>query len=195
VHWCQNARVVDDGGDAPCWAEQVCDACGALVEDSHVCPQVARPLPRRIVGFHQDQVGDWVAELSCLHDQHVRHRPPFQVRPWVELAEGRAGRLGAEIDCLPCARGELPEGLNVVRTAGPFDAASLPAGLLKDHVVADGTWGCLRVIGGNVTFSLRTEPPTIVRLGAGDQQAIPPGLPHGLTLDGPVRLAIDFLKR
>jgi len=81
----------------------------------------------------------------------------------------------------------------VTRTAGPFDEATLPAGLLKDHVVADGMWGCLRVIEGRVTFSLHTEPPTIVHLGAGDRQAIPPGLPHALILDGPVRMAIDFL--
>jgi tellurite methyltransferase len=209
----ETARVVDDVGDMPCWAERVCDACGALLEDaSHLCPQVNRPLPlplpptlpplplplplplpRSIVGFHQDEAGDWVAELSCLHSQHVRHRPPFQVRPWVERAEGRAGRLGTEIDCPLCARAELPGGLTVTRTAGPFDAASLPAGLLKEHMVAEGRWGCLHVIEGNVTFSLNTKPSTIVRLGAGDRQAIPPGVPHALTLDGPVRLTIDFL--
>lgn len=63
--------VVDQGGDAPCWAEQVCDACGALVGDGgHRCPLETQPIRRSIVGFHQDPVGDWVAELSCLHDQH-----------------------------------------------------------------------------------------------------------------------------
>ncbi|MHB8295114.1 MAG: DUF3565 domain-containing protein [Acidimicrobiales bacterium] len=34
---------------------------------------------RRIVGFRGDAEGDWVAELSCWHSQHIRHRPPFQV--------------------------------------------------------------------------------------------------------------------
>jgi len=38
---------------------------------------------RAIDGFHQDEVGDWVAELRCGHGQHVRHHPPFWVRPWV----------------------------------------------------------------------------------------------------------------
>ena len=47
-----------------------------------------RPIPgpliqRRIVGYHQDQLGDWVAELECGHGQHVRHDPPWQVREWV----------------------------------------------------------------------------------------------------------------
>ena len=57
---------------------------------------------RRIVGFHQDEVGDWVAELECGHSQHVRHDPPFVSRPWVVTEEGRAERLGTTLDCPPC---------------------------------------------------------------------------------------------
>ena len=57
---------------------------------------------RHITGFHQDGVGDWVAELSCLHSQHVRHRPPFQERRWVLDAESRTARIGTELDCALC---------------------------------------------------------------------------------------------
>jgi tellurite methyltransferase len=57
---------------------------------------------RAIVGFHRDEVGDWVAELDCGHQQHVRHRPPFQERPWVVDAEGRAGRVGTPLPCRLC---------------------------------------------------------------------------------------------
>jgi hypothetical protein len=57
---------------------------------------------RRIMGFHQDDEGDWVAELECGHTQHVRHRPPFQERPWVTTTDGRAGRVGSELDCPLC---------------------------------------------------------------------------------------------
>ncbi len=32
---------------------------------------------RRITGFAQDDVGDWVALLDCHHRQHVRHHPPL----------------------------------------------------------------------------------------------------------------------
>jgi hypothetical protein len=60
-------------------------------------------------GFHQDDAGDWVAELSCGHTQHVRHRPPFVERPWVTTAAGRAGRIGAEIECRLCDEGEPPQ--------------------------------------------------------------------------------------
>lgn len=150
---------------------------------------------RKIVGFHQDEEGDWVAELSCLHGQHMRHRPPFQERAWVQTASGRAEAVGADVECPLCDRAELPEGLRRVRTAGPFDADTLPAGLRKAHRVADGTWGHLRVIEGSVGFSMETDPPIRTRLGAGGTQPIPPGVPHAVSVDGPALLAVDFLVR
>jgi hypothetical protein len=58
---------------------------------------------RRIVGFHQDEERHWVAELECGHTQHVRHDPPWQVRPWVVSPEGRRGRLGTTLACRRCA--------------------------------------------------------------------------------------------
>ncbi|HZT65456.1 MAG TPA: DUF3565 domain-containing protein [Acidimicrobiales bacterium] len=148
---------------------------------------------RQIVGWHRDEVGDWVAELSCLHNQHVRHRPPFQERPWVQTHEGRGTRLGTEIECPLCDRAELPEGLRLARTAGPFDQDSLPAGLRRDHRVAERTWGRLRVTSGSVGFAMGTDPPVERRLEAGDDQPIPPGVPHALRVGGPVTLQVDFL--
>jgi tellurite resistance-related uncharacterized protein len=147
---------------------------------------------RVIIGFHQDDEGDWVAELDCLHNQHVRHRPPFQERPWVLDEAGRAGRLGAALDCPLCDRAEFPEGLVSARVAGPFDDVTLPAGLRRAHRVAERTWGCLRVLEGSVEFTMEVEPPLTVELQAGDRQAIPPGVAHAVVVDGPVRLTIEF---
>ena len=59
-------------------------------------------VPRRIRGFRQDDQGHWVAELECGHSQHVRHVPPWQSRPWVTTAEGRAGFLGKTLGCVLC---------------------------------------------------------------------------------------------
>ncbi len=56
-------------------------------------------MQQRIVGFHQDEEGQWVAELECGHTQHVRHEPPWQVREWTQTEEGRRGRLGTCLDC------------------------------------------------------------------------------------------------
>ena len=59
-------------------------------------------MPRRIVGFHKDAQGDWVADLECGHGQHVRHDPPWWNRPWVVTPEGRQGRIGESLDCRLC---------------------------------------------------------------------------------------------
>ena len=70
-----------------------------------------RGVPRSIVGFHVDDVGDWVADLQCGHSQHVRHDPPWQNRPWVVTPEGRARFLGTELRCVVCLErgGDQPE--------------------------------------------------------------------------------------
>lgn len=148
---------------------------------------------RTISGFDPDEAGDWVARLSCLHRQHVRHRPPFQERPWVLTEAGRTAHIGTPIDCPPCDRAELPDGLRTVRTAGPFDQDTLPAGLRRDHRVAEGTWGYLRVLEGSVGFVLASEPPIRVTLAAGDGQPIPPSVPHHVVIEGPAVVAVDFL--
>ncbi len=63
----------------------------------------SRVIPdRRILGFHQDHEGHWVAELECGHTQHVRHTPPWQVRPWVLSDAGRRGRIGTVLPCPAC---------------------------------------------------------------------------------------------
>jgi hypothetical protein len=60
--------------------------------------------PRLIVGFHQDEENHWVAELECGHSQHVRHDPPWQLRPWVKSPEGRESFIGKTLACVECAR-------------------------------------------------------------------------------------------
>lgn len=59
-------------------------------------------MQRAMVGFETDEVGDWVALLECGHRQHVRHRPPWQERPWVLTAEGRQERVGSPLECHEC---------------------------------------------------------------------------------------------
>jgi hypothetical protein len=61
---------------------------------------------RTISGFHQDEHCDWVADLACGHTQHVRHRPPWEMRPWVVNKEGRNEHLGSVLLCKKC--GEEP---------------------------------------------------------------------------------------
>ena len=63
---------------------------------------------RRIVGFHQDDERHWVADLDCGHSQHVRHEPPWQLRPWVITVEGRRERVGSTLECRLCDEPPLP---------------------------------------------------------------------------------------
>jgi hypothetical protein len=55
-----------------------------------------------IIGFHQDEQGDWVADLACGHTQHVRHRPPWELRQWVTTEEGRRAHVGKILPCKKC---------------------------------------------------------------------------------------------
>lgn len=57
---------------------------------------------RRITGFHLDEEQHWVAELECGHGQHVRHDPPWQLRPWVTSEGTRRAYLGTSLDCRLC---------------------------------------------------------------------------------------------
>jgi hypothetical protein len=59
-------------------------------------------IPRKITGFRQDERRDWVAELECGHTQHLRHDPPWQIRPWVATPEGRSAHIGSKLYCAKC---------------------------------------------------------------------------------------------
>ncbi len=59
-------------------------------------------MKQRIIGFHQDEHGDWVADLACGHGQHVRHTPPWSERPWVVTPQGREQKLGETLACKKC---------------------------------------------------------------------------------------------
>jgi hypothetical protein len=59
-------------------------------------------MKQSIVGYHKDEEDDWVAELYCGHNQHVRHNPPLVSRPWVETPEGQDAMLGYQLNCVKC---------------------------------------------------------------------------------------------
>ena len=59
-------------------------------------------MKRHITGYDLDDEGHWCAILDCGHPQHVRHDPPLITRTWVLTEEGRASRLGFELDCKRC---------------------------------------------------------------------------------------------
>ena len=59
-------------------------------------------MQRQILGLRHDADGEWIAELSCGHRRHVRHRPPFFDEAWITTAAGRQARIGTLLDCRLC---------------------------------------------------------------------------------------------
>jgi hypothetical protein len=86
--------------------DELKDACPGRIEGM----RIKMAAERLIVGFHQDQEGNWVAELECGHNQHVRHDPPWQERSWVLTSEGRRTRLGTRLTCRLCRAEETGSG-------------------------------------------------------------------------------------
>lgn len=82
-------------------------------------------MEKKIVDFHVDEQGDWVADLECGHTQHVRHNPPWINRPWVLEEEGRKRSLGALLDCLKCNMPTMPERVHRVECSEVFDQQAL----------------------------------------------------------------------
>jgi len=64
-------------------------------------------MKQTIISLRQDEAGDWIADLACGHAQHVRHLPPWQLRPWVTTPEGRESKLGTSLDCRLCNQNQL----------------------------------------------------------------------------------------
>ncbi len=131
-----------------------------------------------IIGFHPDEAGDWVADLACGHAQHMRHTPPWQVRPWVTTAEGRQARTGAGIECSLCDAIRLPlDALEYKRTA-TFTEQTLPAKLREEHRTKAGTWGRIVVTEGQLEFRSRGR---VHVLDAEHVGIVEPEIPHRVT--------------
>jgi tellurite methyltransferase len=144
-----------------------------------------------IIGFHADDAGDWVAELGCGHGQHMRHKPPWQVRPWVTTAEGRAGKIGASIECPLCDAIALPAGAHEYKRTAIFTEETLPAKLREDHRTKAGTWGRIVVSEGRAEFHARGH---VFVLDADHVGIVEPEVPHLVKPLGPVRLHVEFWR-
>jgi tellurite methyltransferase len=89
-------------------------------------------------------------------------------------------------------RGELPSGVTAYRTIGPFDSATLPAGLRAEHRLKEGTWGLLTLSEGSLRFVWDDEQGGADQLTAPAQLVVPPGVLHHVEGEGPFALTIAF---
>lgn len=86
----------------------------------------------------------------------------------------------------------LPPGAAAYRQIGPFAAAEIPAGLLREHRLKPGAWALLHVVTGAIRFRWDDASGGARRIAAGDTMLIPPGVPHHLEPEGPVTITIEF---
>jgi len=149
---------------------------------------------RAIDGFHQDDAGDWVAELACLHNQHVRHQPPFQVREWVTTEEGRRGMLGTRLDCVRCDRLELPEGLFAYSKTKTFDATDVPERLRKRHSTKEGVWALIHVTSGRLRYVVDGLEGQVFELDPDHRGVIAPQVLHHVEPEAPVAFFVEFFR-
>jgi tellurite methyltransferase len=146
-----------------------------------------------ITSFHQDPDGDWVADLACGHSQHVRHRPPWQDRAWVETDAGRDGKLGAPIECPSCEMPRLPEDARERRRTVSFTEVTVPAGLLHAHRTMAGVWARIVVESGQLEYTIEEARRTFV-LTPECAGVVPPQAPHHVRPLGSVRFYVVFLN-
>jgi tellurite resistance-related uncharacterized protein len=148
----------------------------------------------KILAFHKDEAGDWVADLECGHTQHVRHRPPMEVREWVMTEEGRHGRIGASLACRHCRMPRLPQAASEYNRTATFDATSTPAGLRKSHTTKDDVWGEIVVVEGRVLYVIENEEDASFVLRPGVPGAIAPQQPHHVEPYDDAKFYVRFLR-
>lgn len=149
-------------------------------------------MQRAITSFHLDAVGDWVAELGCGHNQHVRHKPPFFPLPWAATAEGRASKLGSELHCVLCDRFELPAGYAPYKRTAELDQVSIPAGLLRDHSTKAGVWGVIHVLAGRLHYIVESPLAGEFFLDPATPGIVVPEVLHRVAPIGDVRFFVEF---
>jgi tellurite resistance-related uncharacterized protein len=152
-------------------------------------------MQRAIVGYHKDEEDDWVAELDCCHNQHVRHQPPFFNRPWTQSQEGRDSMLGQQLSCVRCDALEWPEGLQLLRTTPEFNEANFPEGIRKDHSTKTGVWGRIIIAEGRMRYVCQAPVAREFELDSETPGIIPPELLHHVEPLGTLRFCIEFYHR
>ena len=149
---------------------------------------------RRIHHFATDEDDDWVAVLKCGHRQHVRHKPPWQNRPWVLTAEGRQTKIGELLDCQYCDMPSLPENAQVYRTTPIYSEQTLPQGLTRDHQTKPNVWGRIIVLSGQLSYEICDPEERCWVLRPGVPGTIAPQTRHRVRVSSPVQFRVEFLK-
>lgn len=152
-------------------------------------------MERKIVGFHTSKEDDWMAELDCGHNQHVRHDPPLPHQTWVTSEEGRNSKLGNLLDCTCCEQLEWPEGFVPYKKTPVFDENSVPKGLRNSHSTKLGTWGKIHVQEGQLRYCIEEPTPQTFLLTPQQQGIVVPEMLHHVEPIEQVSFFVEFHKK
>ena len=87
----------------------------------------------------------------------------------------------------------IPRGLFPAGASPNFTEDTIPEALQREHTLAAGRWGVLHALEGQMVFvDLETGRERMVE--APDLVVIRPGVPHKVSLDGPLTCRIDFFR-
>ncbi len=150
---------------------------------------------RNIIGFHQDEQADWVADLDCGHGQHTRHQPPFQIRPWVQSEAGRASKIGETLNCVRCDRLEIPDDFLPFKKTPEFNRDTLPEGLKANHKTAPGIWARIHVLEGQLTYRIADPVNQTFHLNPDQPGTVLPEILHHVEADAAVRFYVEFYRK
>ena len=163
-----------------------------------------------IVGYHCDEEGDWVAELGCLHYQHVRHDPPWTNREWVLNDAGRQSKLGRLLNCVKCLsdvapdHGEtmlntelrVPSTLTSYRKTPVFEQHAVPNELTREHATAKGVWALLHVLSGSLKFCISENGhEATYEITPDAPRVIPEEQPHFIIVEHAASFQLEFFRR
>ena len=152
-------------------------------------------MERKITGYHLDEYNDWVADLDCYHGQHVRNKPPFINRPWVDTEEGRNSKLGEILNCVRCDRLEFPDNLVSYKRTQEFNERSIPEGLKNNHATKAGAWGIIHIVEGLLLYTVKHPDISQYELTKGQLGIIVPCMPHCIAAKGRVRFYMEFYTK
>jgi tellurite resistance-related uncharacterized protein len=152
-------------------------------------------MKRRTTGFYRDEDQHWVADLDCGHGQHVRHEPPFVERAWTQTEEGRASRIGNELDCVRCDRREMPDGFAPYRRTPSFTEATMPAALRERHTTKRGVWARIHVVRGRLEYRVFEPFDTTEELAPGTDGVVIAEVEHAVAPIGEVEFHVEFWRR
>lgn len=89
---------------------------------------------------------------------------------------------------------ELPRNIKAYKRTEDFTEKTIPAGLLKDHLVADGVWAKIVVNHGNLTYVIQGLHPERIMLGPMQPGIVEPGVYHHVIPYEDVSFYVEFYK-